>query len=66
MCEWSGPRAPPVRRLSDDMRATPAVLYFPRDTRAGRMISLTPPEEEEKEEGESSGDEGEEGGPGLP
>ena len=39
MCEWKTPRAPAVR-LIDDVRATPAVLSFLRDTRVGRMVPL--------------------------
>ena len=38
-CE-SGPRAPSVRRLFRDPRATPAVLDFLRDTKVGRMPGL--------------------------
>ena len=43
-------------------RVTPAVLTFLRETRAGRMINLAPPEEEEGGKRE----EGEESGPGPP
>ena len=34
-----GPRAPSVRLLFGDVRATPAVLEFLEDTRAGRIPS---------------------------
>ena len=73
-CE-SGPRAPSVRRLFRDPRATPAVLEFLRDTRVGRMpgLELYGVREEELGSGldlwageESSGDEGDEGGPAPP
>ena len=36
-CEWGGPRAPSARLLFGDVRATPAVLEFLKDTRVGRM-----------------------------
>ena len=36
-CEWPGPRAPRVRTLFVDPRATPALLEFLADTRVGRM-----------------------------
>ena len=49
--------------LFQDDRATPAVLTFLRETKVGKMINLTPPEEEEREERE---EEGEEGGPDPP
>ena len=67
MCEWIGPGTPSVRRMFNDVRATPAVLTFLRDMRVGRMVTLAPPEEEEGE-GENSEDEesGEKGGPGPP
>ena len=42
LCEWERPRAPSVRRMFEDVRATPAVLSFRRDTWAGRMVSLAP------------------------
>lgn len=42
LCEWGRPRAPAVRLLFDDVRATPAVLSFLRDTRVGKMVSLGP------------------------
>ena len=48
--------------MFDDVSATPAVFTFLRDTRVGRMFSLTP---REVEEGEEESD-GEEGGPGPP
>ena len=51
MCEWSGPRAPSVRRMFDDVRATPAVLAFLRDTSVEKMVTLAPPEEEGGEGG---------------
>ena len=38
------PRAPAVRPLFQDERATPAVLQFLWDTKVGRMITLPPPE----------------------
>ena len=36
-CEWGGPRAPSVRLLFRDARATPALLEFLEDTRVGRI-----------------------------
>ena len=36
--------------MFNDQRATEAVLTFSRDTRAGCMVSLAPPEEEEGED----------------
>ena len=56
-----------MRRMFDDVRATPAVPTPPRHTRAERIVTLAPPEEEEGE-GEDSEDEEsrEEGGPGPP
>ena len=71
-CGWKYPRAPAVRLLFQDERATPAVL---RETRVGSMVTLVPPEEEWEEleeivlrpEGEVSQEEGgEEGGPPPP
>lgn len=62
LCEWKRPRAPSVRAMFDDVRATPAVLTFLRDTRVGRMISMAPREGEGGEEDS----EGQEGGPGPP
>lgn len=38
-CEWPGPRAPRVRMLFGDPRATPDLLEFLADTRVGRMPS---------------------------
>ena len=65
MCEWSGPRAPLVRRMTDDVRTTPAVLTFLRYTRVGRVVALAPPEVEEGEVEDSVDEEsGEESGPG--
>ena len=61
--EWKRPRAPSLRSMFDDVRVTPAVLTFLRDTRVGRIISLAPREDEE--EGEEEDSEGEEGGQGL-
>ena len=76
-CEWKHPRAPTVRLLFEDDRATPAVLDFLRDTRVGRVFTPAALEEcgedglEELElrpwEGEGGWNEnGEEGGPGPP
>ena len=73
-CE-GGPRAPSVRRLFRDPRATPAVLDLLRDTRVGRMPGLGLYGVREDELGkdvelwadeESSAEEEEEGGPGPP
>ena len=69
-CE-TGPRAPSVRRLFRDPRATPAALDFLRDTRVGKMPGLALYGVREEElgravelwaEDESSESEGEEGG----
>ena len=38
-CEWLGPRAPTVRALFGNPRATPALLEFLDNTRVGRMPS---------------------------
>ena len=46
-CEWKHPRAPAVRLLFQDERATPVVLAFLRGTKIGRMVTLAPPEEED-------------------
>ena len=40
--EGKHPRAPTVRLLSRDERATPAVLQFLRDTKVGRVVTLAP------------------------
>ena len=73
-CE-GGPRAPSVRRLFRDPRATPAVLDFLRDTRVGMMPGLELHGVREDElgrevelwaEDESSAEEGVEGEPGSP
>ena len=42
LCEWKRPQAPSVRGMFQDQRATPAVLTFLRDTKIGRMVSVTP------------------------
>ena len=55
LCEWETPRAPAVRLMFDDVRATPAVLPFLRDTRVGRMVPLHSRGEEGEEDGEESG-----------
>ena len=76
-CQWKHPRAPTVRLLFQDERATPAVLSFLRDTKVGRITSREVPagvEWEELDEGielwpaEDVGrdEEGGEGGPGPP
>ena len=62
--------------LYQDERATPAALTFLRDTKAGRMVTLAPPEGEEWEgleeielwfeEAEMQAADGDEGGPGPP
>ena len=77
-CEWESPRAPSVRLLFRDERATPALLEFLEDTMVGRMLGLAilgVAEEEEDlgeidlwpEEGGGGSDEGgEEGGPDPP
>jgi hypothetical protein len=59
LCGKRGLVAPSVWATFNDPRATPAVLTFLRDTREGRMISLTPREDdgegrEEEREGEES------------
>ena len=38
-CEWGAPRAPSVRALFRDVRATLALLEFLEDTRVGHMPS---------------------------
>ena len=45
-CEWKRLRALAVRLLSQDERATPAVLTFLRETEIGNMVTLESPEEE--------------------
>lgn len=50
-CEWKHPRAPAVRLLFRDERATPAVLQFLQDTKVGRMATRSPREEEGEWEG---------------
>ena len=40
-----------VRRMFDDVRATPAALTFLRGTRVGMMVTLALPLEEEEGEG---------------
>ena len=78
-CEWESPRAPSVRPLFRDERATPALLEFLGGTRVGKMPSLglmgvveEGSELEEivlwpaDEEGSGSGSENEEAGPGPP
>lgn len=81
-CEWESPRAPSVRLLFRDERATPALLGFLEDTGVGRIPGLALlgvaeeeeelgeidlwPEAEEWEGSEEEGEEGEEGGPGPP
>ena len=75
-CEWGGRRAPSVRLLFRDERATPAVLEFLEKTRVGRMpgLALRGVEEEESDleeielwrDEEEPSSEGEEGGPGPP
>ena len=62
LCEWKRPRAPSVRAMFQNQRATPAVLTFLRDTRVGRMVSVTPQGDGRREKDS----EGEEGGPGPP
>ena len=54
LCEWETPRAPAVRLMFDDVRATPAVLSFLQDTRVSRMVSLCPQGEEGEEDREES------------
>ena len=39
-CEWESPRAPSIRLLFRDGRATPAVLEFLEDTRVGKIPSF--------------------------
>ena len=76
-CGWKHPRAPPVGRLFDDDRATPAVFTFLRSTKAGRTAALGPSRgggrggvgrgravSSERDRG--TGGEGGEGGPGPP
>ena len=79
-CEWGGPRAPSVRLLFRDARATPALLEFLEDTRVGRMpgrilLAGGPDLDEEEMEGvelwapeeeEGSDISEEEDGPGPP
>ena len=47
---------PRARLLFQDERETPALLTFPRDTKAGRMDSLATPGKEEEEEEEDWGE----------
>ena len=59
-CEWGGPRAPSVRLLFRDAKATPALLEFLEDTRVGRMsgrvlLARGPDLDEEVVEGWSYG-----------
>ena len=53
-CEWKHPRAPVARAapLSDDKRATRAVLYFLRDAavEVKRMVAVSSPADGEEEE----------------
>ena len=76
-CEWESPRAPSVRLLFRDARATPAVLEFLSDTRVGRMPGLALFGVQEEESGleeielvaqgeEAPGSDNEEDGPGPP
>ena len=81
-CEWGAPRAPSVRLLFQDTRATPILLGFLEDTRAGRMPSKIllagePVDDEseseeivlwppEEKEAESSGESEEGDGPDPP
>ena len=51
-CEWESPRAPSVRLLFRDEQATPALLAFLGDTRAGWMPGLPPLRIEGGEDGE--------------
>ena len=48
VCEWKHPRAPSVRLLFQDERATPAVLTFIREIKVGRVVILAPPLEAEE------------------
>ena len=41
-CGWKRPRAPSIRMLFRDDRATPAVPTFLRETKVGRMVNLAP------------------------
>ena len=75
-CEWGSRRAPSVRLLFRDERATQAVLEFLEKTRVGKMpgLALMGMEEEESDLEEiemwlgedAPGSEGEEGRPGPP
>ena len=56
-CGWKHPKVPSIRLLWRE-EAKEAVPEFLRDTRAGCIVTMRPPEEE----GEES--EGEKGGPG--
>ena len=75
VCEWKRPRAPTIRLLFQDERATPVVLAFLRGTKAWRMVILAPLEKEWQgleeivlwsEEAESQDENEEEGGSGPP
>ena len=44
---WKQPRAPSLRALFQNDKATTAVPTFLRETRVGRTVNLTPLEEEE-------------------
>ena len=56
-CEWASQRAPTVRPLFRDLRATPAVLEFLEKTRVGKMpgLALLGVEEEEEDLGVGKG-----------
>ena len=66
LCEKRGPVAPSVRAMFGDSRAAPAVLTFLRDTRVGKMASLSPRGQNWREGERDSQSEGEEAGPGPP
>ena len=66
LCEWERPRAPEVRLLFDDVRATPAVLTSLQDMRVGKIVPHALKRRREGEDGRKVVREGEEGGPGLP
>ena len=76
-CERESPRAPSVRLLFRDERATPAMLEFLEETRVGKMLGLAlmglAEEESDLDEielwpevEEGSDEDGEESGPGPP
>ena len=65
-CKLKHPRAPSIRLLFQDDRATPAVPTFLRETGAGEMINLASPAEEGGGMEEEREEDEEEDGTGPP